>query len=183
MAYDEPMSLQKIHDTDVAALSLVCYPDPRLNEVCTPIGEVDGRVVALAERMLELMFENRGVGLAGPQVGVTARIFVASPSFDPADRLVYIDPVLSERQGEDEDEEGCLSFPGVRCKVKRARKLVIEATGLDGQRFSQEVADLHARICQHEFDHIEGITLNERMSRMGRMANRKALKQLVAEAT
>lgn len=177
------MSLQKIHDTDIAGLSLVCYPDPRLSEVCTPIGEVDNRVVALAERMLELMFEHHGVGLAGPQVGVTARIFVASPSYDPADRLVYIDPVLSAPQGEAEDEEGCLSFPGVRCKVKRARKLVVEATALDGRRFSQEVADLHARICQHEFDHIEGITLNERMGRMARMANRRALKQLVAEGS
>lgn len=175
-------SADKIMQADPAELGIVEYPDPRLKEVCTPVGPLDpevrehlGRII---DRMFELMFEHRGVGLAGPQVGITVRLFVASPSFDPADRRVYIDPEVVALDGKQEDDEGCLSFPGIHCKVRRAAKATIEATGLDGNRFSEEGEGLTARLYQHETDHLDGVLLTDRMSAVAKIANRRTLKQM-----
>jgi peptide deformylase len=139
-------------------LAIIKYPDPRLREMCSEIGEVNDEVRALAERMFELMFESRGVGLAAPQVGITSRMFVASPSFAEDDRRVYINPRIVDLAGSQDGEEGCLSFPGVACKE----------TG----------EELVARIFQHETDHLDGRLLVERMGSVARLANRRLLKDL-----
>ncbi|MBS3822146.1 MAG: peptide deformylase, partial [Phycisphaerae bacterium] len=131
--------------------------------------------------MTDLMFTSRGVGLAAPQVGVTVRLFMASPTFDRDDLHVYINPEIIHTSGEQDDEEGCLSFPSIYCKIRRAQSIVIRATNLDGEVFEQECDDLHARICQHELDHLDGLLLVDRMGSVARLANRKALKALQAE--
>jgi len=169
---------EKIRTVDPATLGIVLYPDPRLREVCSPIETVDEAVRALAERMLELMFANRGVGLAGPQVGVTARLFVASPSFDPADRRVYVNPEIVAADGQQDDEEGCLSFPNLRCRVKRSRVATIRAQGLDGAWFEETGEDLTARIFEHETDHLDGRLLVDRMGQLAKLANRRLLRDL-----
>lgn len=171
-------SHEKIAQVDLDALKIIHYPDPRLKEMCTPITTVDDRVRDLATRMIDLMFAARGVGLAAPQVGVTVRMFLASPTFDREDLHVYINPEILEKEGTQDGEEGCLSFPDIFCKVKRAESVVIRATNLDGEVFEQEVDDLHARICQHENDHLDGILLADRMSTVAKLANRKALRGL-----
>lgn len=168
-----------IRSADISSLRLIYYPDPRLEQVCSEISDpADAAVAEFVERMFELMFAGRGVGLAAPQVGVTARLFVASPTAEPADRQVYINPRIVSAEGSQEDDEGCLSFPGIFCKVKRSAAVTVRAQGLDGEWFEQTVHDLHARIIQHEGDHLDGRLLVDRMGSVARLSNRKALKSL-----
>jgi len=171
-------SAEKIKQADLASLEIIHYPDPRLAEVCTPVGRVDQDVVALVERMFELMFKGKGVGLAAPQVGVTVRLFVTSPTFGPSDRNVYVNPKIVATEGSCESEEGCLSVPGVRCRIKRAAVVTIEALDLAGEPFEQTVDDLAARVVQHENDHLDGWTIVNRMGTVARMTHRRQLKDL-----
>ncbi|MHC4563789.1 MAG: peptide deformylase [Planctomycetota bacterium] len=174
-------SAEKIAAADLAHLSVVHYPDPRLRETCSEIETVDGDVRSLAARMFDLMFANKGVGLAAPQVGVTVRMLVASPSFDEADRIVLVNPRIVGEDGWEEMEEGCLSFPGIFCQVRRRTSIVLEALDLDGQPINETVEGFAARVIQHEIDHLDGQLLVDRMSQVAKLANRKALKQLETE--
>lgn len=169
---------EKIAAADLSSLRVIRYPDPRLKEVCTPVDVVEETVAALVRRMAERMFAANGVGLAAPQVGVTVRLFLASPMFLPDDLHIYINPKIVRREGVVSEEEGCLSFPGIFCKVKRAERVTVEALDLDGKPFTQTVEGLHARIIQHENDHLDGILLADRMSTVARLAKRHALQLL-----
>ena len=168
----------KIIQADVAALQILRYPDPHLLEVCTPVEGVDDRVRALIDRMFELMFRARGVGLAAPQVGVTVRLFVASPTFQPDDRHVFINPEILSGEGTQDGDEGCLSFPGIACKIRRRKTVTVRAIGRDGRVFQQTASDLLGRIIQHECDHLDGKLLIHRMGTVAKLANRRALKEL-----
>jgi peptide deformylase len=172
---------EKIQAVDLDTLKVIRYPDPRLKESCTPIDVIDERVAALAHRMAELMFASNGVGLAASQVGVTVRLFIASPTFNSDDLHVYINPKIVEKSGSLNEEEGCLSFPNIFCKVKRSAKVTVEALGLDGKSFTQTVEALHARIVQHENDHLEGVLLADRMGSVAKLAKRHALQTLEQE--
>src|SRR5207248_751357 len=92
-------------------LTIIRYPDPRLRKVSVPVTEFTPELRALAHRMVELMKEARGVGLAAPQVGHNIRLFVINPTGEDDDIRIYVNPILSEPDGEEEGEEGCLSLP------------------------------------------------------------------------
>jgi len=171
-------SKEKIRTTDPQLLEVIRYPDPQLREVCTPIEEVDEELRALIRRMFVLMFESRGVGLAASQVGVTVRLFVASPTSEPDDCHVYINPRILSAAGTQNAEEGCLSFPTIFCNIKRAQTVTIEATDMNGQRFQQTCDELHSRIIQHENDHIDGLLLVDRMGSVAKLSHRKSLQTL-----
>lgn len=172
---------EKIAQVDLGALAVICYPDPRLREVCTELDAVTGAVRALAERMFEIMLAGGGVGLAAPQVGLALRLLVASPTFTPDDRLVYVNPRIVAEEGWQEQEEGCLSFPNIFCKVKRRNVITVAALDLEGKAFRDVLEGFAARIVQHEIDHLDGRLLVDRMSQVAKLANRRALKQLKAE--
>ncbi len=174
-------SSDKIQAANPEALQIVKYPDPRLREICTPIETIDEPLIRLVEGMWRLMLESRGVGLAAPQVGVTVRLFAASPSFSPEDLQVYINPRIIEASGTTEEEEGCLSFPLVYAKLKRSATVVVEAMDLQGDIFHETCQDLHSRIIQHELDHLDGRLLVDRMGAVSKIANRRALKDLEAQ--
>jgi len=178
---DRTENIKNIQRIDVAGLRIVRYPDPRLREACGEAPPVDDALRALVDRMFELMFAARGVGLAAPQVGVAVRLFVASPSFQETDRRVYINPRLLALEGSQDGDEGCLSFPGIFSRVKRATTATIRATGLDGAVFEETGEDLTARIFQHEMDHIDGTLLVDRMGSLTKLSNRRALKTLEEE--
>lgn len=169
---------EKIRQESPARLRIVHYPDPRLRETCTPVETVDDSVRALIDRMFELMFEFGGVGLAAPQVGVSVRLFVASPNFDEEDRQVYINPRIIDAQGAQDGDEGCLSFPGISCKIKRRKIVTVGALDRRGRKFEKTGEDLTARILQHEIDHLDGRLLVDRMGSVARLASRRALKEL-----
>jgi len=165
----------------VGSNKIVRYPDPRLREKCASIQDFDGSLASLAEQMLEIMKGNNGVGLAGPQFGVTKRIFVCNPTGRPEDDHVYINPILSDLSGSEESEEGCLSLPDVRVNVRRAKHCKICAQDITGKPLEEEAEGLLARIWQHETDHLEGTLIIDRMNSTDRIANKRVLTQLEAE--
>jgi peptide deformylase len=179
---------------DPSMLGIINYPDPVLRRRATVVPPSDEATRRVAQRMIQLMFEAEGIGLAAPQVGLDWRMFVAhvpasetrSPESDPptatASPLVFIDPVLSEAEGAPEPyEEGCLSLPEITGEVLRPPVITITATDLEGQRFTRRAAGLLARCYQHEFDHLEGVLILDRMTQMSRLKNRLAVKRLEKE--
>lgn len=161
---------------------LVLYPNPILRRRALPVEQFDASTLpllrVLATRMLELMREHKGVGLAGPQVGVGLRIFVCNPTGEPHDDRVYINPELSGPEGEDELEEGCLSLPDINTPVWRTLKLRMRARDADGNKIDEAAQGFLARIWQHETDHLNGVLILDKMPPTVRMAERKKIKAL-----
>jgi peptide deformylase len=159
-------------------LQIIIWPDPRLKKVSKPVEVFDGALKELAARMFELMRENKGVGLAAPQVGENIRLFVANYNGEPGNDRIYVNPELSEAEDNQEDEEGCLSLPGIRVNVVRSKKLRMLAQDVEGQPIEEFADGFQARVWQHEFDHLNGTMLIDRMGPAQRLLNRKKLKEL-----
>ncbi len=139
----------------MALRNVVCEGDEILRKKCKEVTEVTDRIKMTMEDMLETMRQEYGVGIAGPQVGVMRRMFVAEP--EPGRVYFMINPVILEQSGEQEGDEGCLSVPGKIGTVIRPDYIKIEATDLDGQRKVYEFHDFDARVMCHENDHLDGI--------------------------
>ena len=173
-----PRRNKMISQAEIEQLALIRYPDPRLRKPSSRVERIDDSLKRLVDKMFEVMFDARGVGLAAPQLGVNIRLFVASPTAERDDRCVYVNPEVISSHGSQEEEEGCLSLPGVSCKIKRPNVVTLRATNLSGQDFEETGERLLARIFRHEMDHIEGRLIVDRMGSVAKLANREALKQL-----
>ena len=160
-------------------LKIVLYPDPVLRRPCEPVPAVTEEVRGVAQRMLELMHEARGVGLAAPQVGLSWRLFVANPTGEPEDDRVFINPRLLEPTAENHTrDEGCLSIPHVTGDITRPWGITIDALDEHDEPFRLIGDDLAARIWQHETDHLDGILILDRMPAIDKVANRQAVLDL-----
>lgn len=166
---------------DLSKLKLVFYPAPILRKKCTAVENVDEAVRALAARMIEIMHEHKGVGLAASQVGVSLRVFVCNPAGEPGKDLVYVNPTLSDPEGVEEKEEGCLSIPEAGVMMRRAVRITVDALDLEGHRFRETAETLLARIWQHEHDHLAGRLIIDNMSETDEIANRRVIRQLKAD--
>ncbi len=162
----------------IAPLKIVLYPDPRLKKISAPVTRFDDDLKELTEKMFVLMREAKGVGLAAPQVGHNLRLFVMNHDGDPAHDRVYINPMLSEADGDEEDEEGCLSLPKINVSVFRSKTIKMQAQDATGEPFTQFETGYLARIWQHETDHLNGIMLTDRMGPVAKMTYRKILRDL-----
>lgn len=154
------------------------YPAPVLASPAKPVEKIDDNIRQLIEKMTGIMFENGGIGLAAPQVGIPLRLFIISLDGKRENIRVYINPSVNPTGRLDSTEEGCLSVPGVMTKIKRAKQCSVTATDLDGNEFTEEAEDLYARALQHEYDHIEGVTIVNRMGQAARIVHRRKLKKL-----
>jgi len=133
----------------------------------------------LAAAMAEAMYADQGVGLAAPQVGRSIRLVVIDLS-GPEKReglLTLVNPVIVAASGEQEDDEGCLSVPNYRAIVKRAAKVTVEATDLDGKPLRIEAEELFAVCLQHELDHLDGVLFIDRISHLKRSMYDKRVKR------
>jgi len=146
----------------VASYDIRVFGDPVLRLRATEITEIDDGVVRLAHDMIETMYAAPGVGLAAPQVGVQRRMFVYD-AHDETGAHVVINPELRDHSGEWTYEEGCLSVPGLYWPIVRAKEVHLTGIDLDGNELSIHADELLARIFQHEFDHLEGKLLIERL--------------------
>ena len=129
--------------------------------------------------MAEAMYANEGVGLAAPQAGRAIRLVVIDMT-GPEKReglLTLVNPVIVAAAGEQEDEEGCLSVPNYRANVKRAAKVTVEATDLDGKAMRIEADQLFAVCLQHEIDHLDGVLFIDRISHLKRSMYDKRVKR------
>jgi len=166
---------------DVEKCRITHYPAMVLAKRAEPVERVDDNIRQLVEKMTEIMLKNEGVGLAAPQAGVPLRLFIISLDGTKESVKVYINPTVTPEGELHEFEEGCLSVPGVYTKIRRYKKCKVTATDLDGNEFSDEADGLYARALQHEFDHIEGFTIVNRMGSASKIAHRKQLKKLSEE--
>jgi peptide deformylase len=155
------------------------FPAPVLAEKAKPIETIDDSIRRLADRMIDLMVEFKGVGFAGPQAGVNLRIFVVSPDGTRENARVYINPEIEPAGPMEAVEEGCLSLPGIYAKIRRSTQCTITATDLNGNRFTETGEGLMARAFQHEFDHLEGKLIKDRFSRIQQIAARHRLRELM----
>jgi peptide deformylase len=166
-------------------LRVVHYPEPVLRKRAKELSEVDDAVRETVASMFRAMYEDRGVGLAAPQVGIRQRILVLNPSGDPEkpeEELALINPTLVDRSGAiTQMEEGCLSFPGIYAMVERPDRCTVRALLPDGSEIEREFEGFPSRVIQHEYDHLEGVLLVDRMSPAEKVRNKAALQELVDE--
>jgi peptide deformylase len=135
------------------------YPHPALRYESRPVATIDLDLKATVRAMFDLMYESRGIGLAANQVGLPFRFFVLNVTADPEQReseQVFINPEIVKRHSSVEDEEGCLSLPGLYAKVRRARKIRVKAFDLEANEIDLDAEDLLSRAIQHETDHLSG---------------------------
>jgi|ERR1700722_3683506 len=159
-------------------LKIVIYPDPRLRKVSKPVKEFNDELAQLARRMFEMMRENKGVGLAAPQIGKNIRLFVMNHTGEPGDDRVYVNPVLTDPDGEETGEEGCLSIPDIKVDILRAKTLKMNAQDLTGKPFEEVQSGYVTRVWQHEFDHLNGTLITDRMGALAKMTHRRKMKEL-----
>ena len=167
---------------DTHSLTLHLYPSQVLMECAKEVDPADENVQAVARRMIAIMYEYSGVGLAAPQVGLPWRLFVTRHPKNPDNEeagMVWMNPVLEVVDDRvEKEEEGCLSLPDIRGDIKRP--LGIRISGYDGQgnTVTEESSDFIARIWQHENDHLDGVLIIDKMSMMDRIVNRKLIRDL-----
>lgn len=158
----------------MSLLQIVQYPDPLLKKKSAPVPQITRETSQLIDNMFETMYAAPGIGLAAPQVGILQRILV----IDIEDRLkddaakprpiALVNPVITNREGEVVWQEGCLSLPHLIVPVKRSAKVLVEGLSREGKGLKIEAEGLLAVAFQHEIDHLDGILLVDRLSRLKR---------------
>lgn len=131
-----------------------------LRRKAKPVGKVTGEIRELIDRMTAAMREASGIGLAGPQVGVSKRVIIA----EVEERFyALVDAVIVKQEGEEVETEGCLSIPGIAADVPRAARVVVKAKSRRGRGMTLRAEGLLARVLQHEIDHLDGILFLDRV--------------------
>ncbi len=172
----------------MAILDIVLYPDPRLREETTPVEEITAEIRALLDDMAETMYDAPGIGLAAPQIGSNLRICVVDVGFpededdgdDEPKRNLYklVNPRIVAKEGEVDSEEGCLSIPTIREKVKRAEKVVVQALNELGEEIELEADGLFGICLQHEIDHLDGVLFIDYLSKLKKQLVKSKIKKL-----
>jgi len=137
-------------------LGLRIYPDTVLREVCCTVERFDGWLADVLDEMLVLMRANSGIGLAGPQVGITQRLFVSEID---GQTICLVNPVITSCAGRAEMVEGCLSLPGIGVNVGRSEEIEVQGYDLHGRKHAYRPQGLWARVMQHEIDHLDGVLI------------------------
>lgn len=144
-------------------VKIVHYPDPILLQKAQPIERINEDIQRVAQEMIKTMHEGNGVGLAGPQVGLSQQIIVINPTCEAGKDEVFINPVILKRKGREPGEEGCLSLPGLYACVVRAEWIQVSAILLTGEKVTFVAEGFRARVLQHEIDHLNGILFTSKV--------------------
>jgi peptide deformylase len=155
------------------------FGDPVLRKVAEEVTDIDGKLVQLADEMLETMYAEPGIGLAAPQIGVQRRFFVYDVGENPQ---AIINPEIVESSGEWVYDEGCLSVPGLFWEIVRPKEVHIVGYDLDGNEVSIEADEVLARLFQHELDHLDGVLLLDRLDADVRKAAMKTVREMFLSA-
>ena len=158
-------------------LTILEFPDERLRKKAETVKVVDRKIKQLVEDMLETMYFSKGIGLAANQINVQQRVVVIDVSEEKNVPLCLINPVILEKNGVKESEEGCLSVPGFFENVTRAEHIKIKALDRDGQVFELEATDLLAVCIQHEMDHLDGKLFVDYLSSLKRQRIKSKLEK------
>jgi len=162
----------------MSLLNILHFPDERLRTIAQAVEEVNDPVRTLVDDMFETMYTAPGIGLAATQVDVHQRIIVIDISEEKDQPLCLINPEITERDGVQSYEEGCLSIPGFFESVERANTITVKALDKDGKAFQLSTDGLLAVCIQHEMDHLRGKLFVDYISEMKRSRiKKKMLKQ------
>jgi peptide deformylase len=166
----------------MALLQILHHPDPRLREKAQPVERFDAALQRLIDDMFETMYAAPGVGLAATQVGIAQRVAVMDCAVEEGKRepLVVINPEILEPAEPEEVEEGCLSVPGVRDKLKRYKRLKLRAQDGQGKPYELEAEGLLAQCIQHEVDHLNGKLYIDYLSSLKRERLMKKMREEAA---
>jgi peptide deformylase len=167
----------------MALLRIRTYPDPVLKETAREVTDIDGRLNALVESMVQTMYAAPGIGLAAPQVGESRRVLVVDIDHqNPGKRLLkLVNPEIIETRGSVTWEEGCLSVVDYNAEVKRAAEVLVRAYTPDQKEIEIEADGLLAVVLQHEIDHLAGKLFIDRISRIKRELYRRKLQKSLKE--
>jgi peptide deformylase len=161
---------------------IVKYGDPVLEKKAETVTEFDTpELHKLLDDMFESMYAAKGVGLAAPQIGISRRIAVIDTSAgeNPSERLVLINPEILHKEGSQTGEEGCLSIPGFREQVSRAKRVTVRAQNAKGESFEMTGEDLLARAFLHETDHLNGTLYISHISMLKRDLIRRKVRKMM----
>jgi peptide deformylase len=160
-------------------MKIVHYPHPALRHQARPLTCIDKKLHLHVGAMWDAMYEAKGLGLAATQVALPYQLLLINITGDPNQKdreEVYINPVIVERKGTLDGEEGCLSFPGLFQKVRRAKTITVQAYNLKGEAVEVVASDLAARAWQHEIDHLGGVLFIDKMGMIAKLAARSSVK-------
>lgn len=161
----------------MALLEILRYPDPRLRIKAQPVTKVDDALRHIVEDMFETMYATQGIGLAATQVNVHQRLFTMDISETHDQRMCIVNPEIISREGEQYENEGCLSVGGAYDKVKRALKVKVRGMDLDGKSIELDAEGLMASCIQHEMDHLNGVLFIDHLSRLKMERIRKKIEK------
>ncbi len=158
------------------------FPDPILRQKAKKITVFDDSLQNLVSDMIETMYDAPGVGLAAPQIGESVQLIVvnAAQDDDGQDSMVMINPEITEKEGKQIDEEGCLSVLDLTASVKRSQKVTVCYQDIKGTDQEITVEDRFAVVLQHEIDHINGILFIDHLSTLKRTLYKKKVKKMLA---
>ena len=159
-------------------MELCYFPKPVLLKACEKVTAFDDELEKTAGEMFRMMYETRGVGLAGPQAGLGKMIAVINPTGEKDDEIIIINPEIIESDGAESMEEGCLSCPGINAQIKRAKRIKVRYRDVKGNPQTLEAEGLLARIIQHEVDHLQGRTIIDRMSPTAKILHKRHISSL-----
>lgn len=164
----------------MALLEILHYPDERLHLKAKSVTEFNDELHQFIENMKETMYESNGIGLAATQVNIQKRIFITdlARENEPSQFAVYINPIISNKIGEVEGDEGCLSVPGVFEKVKRAETITVDFQDEQGNQHTITCNGLKAICIQHENDHLDGKVFVDYLSGLKQNFIKKKMKKL-----
>jgi peptide deformylase len=164
-------------------VQIINYPHPTLRHKSKVIRHVDSELQQIVQQMFTLMYEAKGIGLAANQVDLPLRLFIVNSEGNPeeGEELVFINPVLTQQEGQVENDEGCLSIPGVSAAVTRPSQVHVEAYNLLGQPFRSTLSDMMARVVQHENDHLDGVLFTDRVATEDKLELEPTLDELAIE--
>jgi len=168
----------------MAILPIRQYPDAVLKGKAKPVGDITPDIQKLIDDMIDTMYDAPGVGLAAPQVGVPLRLAVIdiSPEEDRRPPIVLINPEFVAREGEQDEDEGCLSVKGYNSNVSRYDKVRVKALDRQGVPFEVEGEGYMAKALQHELDHLDGMLFIDRLSPLKRSLFKRRLKKLMKDS-
>ncbi len=162
--------------------TILTFPNPILRKKAKKISTFDDSLQSLATDMIETMYDAPGVGLAAPQIGESIQLIVvnASQDEDGKESMIMINPEITGKEGNQVDEEGCLSVLDLTASVKRSKKITVSYQDITGEKQEISVEDRFAVVLQHEIDHLHGILFIDHLSTLKRALYKKKIKKKLA---
>ncbi len=161
------------------AYSLVYYGHQTLSRVAEPVENIDSSVASIMDEMFEIMYKERGIGLAAPQINLGKRIIVVDTQEKRGKKIGLVNPVIKYSSDKTNPfNEGCLSIPGVNADVIRPSEVVVSGYDREGNEVEIETGGLYARVLQHEIDHLNGVLFIDRIEKYIRNEFRSELKKI-----